>query len=97
MRRRLTVAIIALVVVTVAVTSVGSYVLIRRATISTAEQELAGEAEAISTTFSDRAGLTKAGVPQGAGDRVQRRELHLACSSCSWPPTAPSPEHSTPG
>ena len=59
MRRRLTVAIIALVVVTVAVTSIGSYVLIRRAAISTAQQELSGEAQAISTTFSDRADLTK--------------------------------------
>ena len=59
MRKRLTIAIIALVVVTVAVTSIGSYVLIRRATISTAEHELSGEAKAISTTFSDRSGLTR--------------------------------------
>jgi len=59
MRQRLTIAIIALVLVTVAVTSIGSYVLIRRATVSTAERELSGEAKAISTTFSDRAGLTK--------------------------------------
>jgi len=58
-RRRLTAAIIALVVVTVAVASIGSYVLIRRAIFSTAQQELAGEAQAISTTFRDRAGLTK--------------------------------------
>jgi len=58
-RKRLTIAIIALVVVTVAVTSIGSYVLIRRATISTAERELSGEAQAISTTFSNRDGLTK--------------------------------------
>jgi signal transduction histidine kinase len=59
-RRRLTVAIIALVVATVALTSLGGYVLIRRATVMTAQQELAGEAQAISTTFSDRAGMTKA-------------------------------------
>ena len=59
MRTRLTVAVIALVVVTVALTSAGSYVLIRRATVQTAQQELAGEARAISTTFSDKAGLTK--------------------------------------
>jgi len=58
-RKRLTVAIIALVLVTVAVTSIGSYVLIRRATISTAERELSGEAKAVSTTFSNRAALTK--------------------------------------
>ena len=50
MRRRLTVAVIALVVATVALTSVGSYVLIRRATIQTAERELQGEARAISHT-----------------------------------------------
>jgi len=59
-RRRLTVAVIALVVVTVAVTSIGSYVLIRRATISTSQRELAGEAKAISKTFSNRVGLTRA-------------------------------------
>jgi two-component system sensor histidine kinase BaeS len=59
MRRRLTIAIIALVVVTVAVTSIGSYVLIRRATVTTAQRELGAEARAISDTFSDRTGLTK--------------------------------------
>jgi signal transduction histidine kinase len=58
-RKRLTIAVIALVVVTVAVTSLGSYVLIRRATVSTAERELRGEAKAISTTFSDRNDLTR--------------------------------------
>jgi len=60
MRRRLTIAVIALVVVTVAVTSLGSYVLIRAATVSTAQRELSGEARAISDTFVDRANLTKA-------------------------------------
>jgi signal transduction histidine kinase len=60
MRRRLTVAIITLVVITVTLTSISSYVLIRRATISTAQQQLAGEARAISKTFSDRSGLIKA-------------------------------------
>ena len=59
MRRRLTVAIIALVVVAVAVASISSYVLIRRAGISATQQELAAEARAISTTFSDRSTLTK--------------------------------------
>jgi two-component system OmpR family sensor kinase len=72
MRRRLTVAVIALVVVTVAVTSLGSYVLIRRATVSTSQQELAGDARAISTTFSDRARLTKASF---------RRELAIVTSA----------------
>jgi len=56
----MTIAIIALVVATVTVTSISSYVLIRRATISTSQRELAGEARAISKTFSNRAGLTRA-------------------------------------
>jgi len=60
MRRRLTVAIIALVVMTVTATSISSYVLIRRAAIATSQRELAGEARAISKTFSGRAGLTRA-------------------------------------
>jgi signal transduction histidine kinase len=60
MRRRLTIAILALVVMTVTVTSISSYVLIRRATIATSQRELAGEARATSKTFSDRAGLTRA-------------------------------------
>ena len=72
MRRRLTAAIIALVVVTVAVASLGSYVLIRRAAFSTAQQELAGEAQAISTTFRDRAGLTRV---------TFRRELAIVTSA----------------
>jgi two-component system sensor histidine kinase BaeS len=71
-RKRLTIAIIALVVVTVAVTSIGSYVLIRRATISTAQRELSGEARAISDTFSDRTGLTKVSF---------RRELAVVSSA----------------
>ena len=72
MRRRLTIAIIALVVVAVAVTSLGSYVLIRRATVSTAQQELASDAKAISTTFSDRAHVTAASF---------RRELAIVTSA----------------
>ncbi len=59
MRRRLTIALIALVVGTVAITSIGSFVLIRRATVANAEQELAQEAQAISRTLADRAALPK--------------------------------------
>jgi two-component system, OmpR family, sensor kinase len=59
MRRRLTIALIALVVVSVALTSIGSYVLLRRATIANAQSELAQEALAISHTLSDRADLPK--------------------------------------
>ena len=72
MRARLTVAIILLVVVTVAASSVGSYVLIRRATVQTAQQELAGEARAISSTFSKKADLTRLAF---------RRELAVVASS----------------
>ena len=72
MRARLTVAIIVLVVVTVAASSVGSYVLIRRATVQTAQQELAGEARAISSTFSKKADLTRLAF---------RRELAVVASS----------------
>ena len=60
MRSRLTLAIIALVVLTVALTTIASYVLIRRATVSTAQQELASEARAISATFQARVGITRA-------------------------------------
>ncbi len=72
MRRRLTIAIIALVVATVAVTSIGSYVLIRRATIQTSTRELAGEAQAISTTFAARRDLTA---------QTFRRELAVVASA----------------
>jgi signal transduction histidine kinase len=71
-RRRLTIAIIALVVGTVAVTTIGSFVLIRRATVSTAQQELSGEARAISHTFSVRTGLTTVAF---------RRELAVVASA----------------
>jgi two-component system sensor histidine kinase BaeS len=80
----LTIAIIALVVVTVALTSIGGYVLIRRAAVTTAERELAGEARAISATFSDRAGLTKASfakelaVVTSAGDFTSVRFVLLS-------------------
>ena len=52
MRRRLTIAILLLVAGTLVVTSVGSYVLIRRETISTSQRQLASQAQAISRTFS---------------------------------------------
>jgi signal transduction histidine kinase len=59
MRRRLTVAILLLVAATLLVTSAGSYYLIRRAAISTAQQELNGEAAAISRTISQGTFPTK--------------------------------------
>ncbi|MGP0109063.1 MAG: ATP-binding protein [Acidimicrobiales bacterium] len=60
MRRRLTIAILLLVAVTLLATSVGSYVLIRRAAVSTAQQELIGQGRAISQTFSNTTDITKA-------------------------------------
>jgi two-component system sensor histidine kinase BaeS len=59
MRRRLTVSVLLLIVLTLAVTTVGSYFFIRRAGISTTQSELAGQARAISTTFS-KSTLTRA-------------------------------------
>ena len=53
MRRRLTVAILVLITITLVVTTIGSYFFIRRAAVSTTQRELAGQARAISTTFSD--------------------------------------------
>ncbi len=52
MRRRLTIAILLLIAATVVVTTLGSFFFVRRAAISTTQQELAGQAQAISTTFS---------------------------------------------
>ncbi len=53
MRRRLTISVLVLIALTLAVTTVGSYFFIRRAGISTTQRELAGQAKAISTTFSN--------------------------------------------
>ncbi len=52
MRRRLTVSILLLIVMTLVVTTIGSYFFIRRAGVSTTQTELAGQAHAISTTFT---------------------------------------------
>jgi signal transduction histidine kinase len=52
MRRRLTIAILLLIAATVVVTTLGSFFFVRRAAISTTQRELAGQARAISTTFS---------------------------------------------
>ena len=67
MRRRLTVAILLLIAVTLVVTTLGSYFFIRRAGISTTQNELAGQAKAISTTFSS----------QNLNRTSFRRELHV--------------------
>lgn len=60
MRLRLTIAIVVLVAATVVVTSLGSAIYIRHAAISTGQQELIGQAKAISTTLSGTDFRTKA-------------------------------------
>ena len=60
MRRRLTVAILLLVAATLLVTTVSSYVLIRRAVISTSQRELRAEAASIAHSFSSEPNITKA-------------------------------------
>jgi two-component system sensor histidine kinase BaeS len=60
MRRRLTVAILLLVAATLLVTTVSSYVLIRRAVVTTAQRELNGEAQAISSSFIAETNITRA-------------------------------------
>src|SRR5579863_7608768 len=52
MRRRITVAILGVVIGTLVLTVVGSVLLVRRAAISTAENELTNEAQAIGGLMS---------------------------------------------
>ncbi len=52
MRRRLTISILVLIALTLVVTTLGGYFFIRRAAISTTQNELAGQAKAVSNTFS---------------------------------------------
>ncbi len=72
MRRRLTVAILVLLAATMAVTTAASYILIRRAAIASAQQQLAGQARAISRT------LAKGASPARP---AYRRELDLIAST----------------
>ena len=74
MTRRLTVAILLLVAATLIVASLGSYLFVRRAAVSTAQQELVGQGRAISTTISNGTFPTTVSfqrelrVIRGAGD-----------------------------
>lgn len=83
MRVRLTLAMLALVATTLIVTSFGSYYFIRRAAVSTAQQELTRQARAISNTVSDgdfpvRSSLKKElGVLASAGAFTSIRVVHL--------------------
>ena len=60
MRRRLTVAILVLVAATLLVTTLSSYFFVRRAAIAASQQELSGEARAISRSFTSDPGVTRA-------------------------------------
>ncbi len=60
MRRRLTVAILVLVAVTLIVTAVGGFYFVRRAAVATGQQELSSQAQAIASSFSDEPTITKA-------------------------------------
>jgi len=60
MRRRLTIAILALVAATLVATSVVSSVLIRNSAVSITQRELVGQGSAISRTLTERTTLTPA-------------------------------------
>ena len=62
MRRRLTLAMVLLVALTLLATGVVSFYFIQRAAISTAQQELAGQGQAFSKTLSEGTAVTKVGV-----------------------------------
>ena len=83
MRTRLTVAIVCVVAATLILTTVGSFVLVRRAASSTARQELVSQAQAVSRTLTGGAPLTGVGlrrelkVIKDAGDYNGIRLLRL--------------------
>lgn len=62
MRRRLTVSILVLLAATLVVTTLTSYLLIRRATVASAEQQLAQQTRAIGVAFSGRSISTRAAL-----------------------------------
>ncbi len=68
MRRRITVSILVLVALTLVLTTAGSYYFIRRATVTTAQQELAGQARASSQTIAKNPDVAV---------KTLRRELEL--------------------
>jgi two-component system, OmpR family, sensor kinase len=59
MRRRLTVAMLLLVAATLLVTTLSSYYFVRRAAVSTSQQQLSGEAIAISHTFTSELAIAR--------------------------------------
>ncbi len=62
MRRRLTVSILVLLAATLVVTTLTSYLLIRRATVASAEQQLAQQTRAIGVALSGRSISTRAAL-----------------------------------
>jgi signal transduction histidine kinase len=92
MRTRLTIAILCVVAATLILTSAGSYVLVHRAASSTAQQELVGQAQAVSSTLSAGAPLTGVGlrrelkVIKDAGDFSGIRLVRLASDGTAVSP-----------
>ena len=76
MRRRLTVAIILLVLATVAVSTIGTFVLVRSTAVHTGEQELSGQAASIAGILTTGELSQKATVAQQV--RIFARAGHLA-------------------
>jgi signal transduction histidine kinase len=95
MRTRLTIAILCVVAATLILTSAGSYVLVRRAASSTAQQQLVGQAQAVSRTLTAGAPLTGVGlrrelkVIKSAGDFSDIRLLRLAADGTVRTPLPP--------
>ena len=85
MRRRLTLAMLLLVAATLVVTSIGSYYFIRRAAISTAQQQLVGQARAISRTISDGTVSTQFSFKKELEGSRQRRRLRRSPSGRTPP------------
>jgi two-component system sensor histidine kinase BaeS len=78
-RRRLTIAAILLVLATVVVSTVGTFVLVRSASVHTAEQELSGQAASIAGILTGGELSKKATVAQQV--RIFARAGHLAGAS----------------
>jgi two-component system sensor histidine kinase BaeS len=101
MRRRLTIAILLLVAAALVVTAVGGFYFIRRAAVTTAQQELSGQARAISLKFSDDPAITRARFTRqfaiisaaGAFAGIGVVELYPDGSIVGTPPSGLTVEH----
>ncbi len=75
MRRRITIAIMVLVAATLVVTAVGGFYFIHRSAVTTAQQELAGQAAASAQQISSNPGITRPAF---------LRQLHLIAGAGSF-------------